>query len=79
MRRLALPLSSRGRALAAAPTGVQPGGEMLEAQDAGGNTQEAGDTEFGRNEEVGSNSPGDEVGRQRIHLSRHPRTSTPSP
>ena len=35
---------------------------MLEAQDAGGNTQEVGDTEFERNEEVPSNSPGDQVG-----------------
>ena len=48
-------------ALAAAPSGVQPGAEMLEAQDAGGSTKAVGDSEFQRNETIPSNSPGDEV------------------
>ena len=76
MRRLAPPSSSRSWALSAAPTGVQPGGEMLEAQDAGGNTQEVGDTEFERNEEVPSNSPGNQVGRQCVYPISRPSTST---
>ena len=51
---------------------------MLEAQDAGGRTKQAADTEFGSNEEVPSNSPGNEVGQaydlvnQRQHEEHRP-------
>ena len=59
-RQLMTPAGKRWN-LAAAPSGVQPGAEMLEAQDAGGSTKVVGDSEFQRNETVPSNSPGDQV------------------